>query len=67
MVDKGYFVEGEAHAPREKTTLEPADEKAVVFEDFFVVSLRMPPHPVLADIMLKFQAQLHQLTPNAIA
>jgi hypothetical protein len=23
-------------------------------------------HPVLADILLKFQAQLHQLTPNAI-
>jgi hypothetical protein len=27
----------------------------------------MPPHPALADILLKFQAQLHQLTPNAIA
>jgi hypothetical protein len=27
----------------------------------------MPPHPVLADILLKFQAQLQQLTSNAIA
>jgi hypothetical protein len=27
----------------------------------------MPPHPALADILLKFQAQHHQLTPNAIA
>jgi hypothetical protein len=26
----------------------------------------MPPHPVLASILLKFQVQLHQLTPNAI-
>jgi hypothetical protein len=27
----------------------------------------MPPHPALAEILLKFQAQLHQLTPNTIA
>jgi Ser-tRNA(Ala) deacylase AlaX len=26
----------------------------------------MPPHPALTDILLKFQVQLHQLTPNAI-
>jgi hypothetical protein len=26
----------------------------------------MPPHLTLADILLMFQAQLHQLTPNAI-
>jgi hypothetical protein len=27
----------------------------------------MPLHSVLADILLKFQVQLHQLTPNVIA
>jgi hypothetical protein len=27
----------------------------------------MPPHPVLADILLKFHVQLHHLTPSAIA
>jgi hypothetical protein len=27
----------------------------------------MPPHPALTEILLKFQVQLHQLTPNAIA
>jgi hypothetical protein len=26
----------------------------------------MPPHPVLFDILLRFQVQLHRLTPNAI-
>jgi hypothetical protein len=26
----------------------------------------MPPHPVLSDILLKFQVQIHQLTSNAI-
>jgi hypothetical protein len=37
-----------------------------VFEEFFTIGLRMPLHPVLSDILLKFQVQLHQLTPNAI-
>jgi hypothetical protein len=27
----------------------------------------VPPHPALDDILLQFQAKLHQLTPNAIA
>jgi hypothetical protein len=64
--DKGYFVEGEARAPGEETTPEPNDDEVVIFEDFFVAGLRMPPHSVLVNILLKFQVQLHQLTPNAI-
>jgi hypothetical protein len=38
----------------------------MVYEDFFVAGLHMPLHLALADILLHFQAQLHQLTPNAI-
>jgi hypothetical protein len=38
----------------------------VVFEEFFAVGLRMPPHPVHTNILLKFQTQIQQLTPNAI-
>jgi hypothetical protein len=37
-----------------------------LFEEFFTAGLRMPPYPVLADILLKYQIQIHQLTPNAI-
>jgi hypothetical protein len=43
------------------------DDEAVVFEEFFIAGLHMPPHPALADILLKFQAQLHQLKLNAVA
>jgi hypothetical protein len=46
---------------------EPNNDEAMVYEDFFVAGLCMPPHPALADILLHFQVQLHQLTPNAIA
>jgi hypothetical protein len=45
---------------------EPWENEAVVFEDLFVVGLRMPPHPVLIDILCKFRMQFHHLTPNAI-
>jgi hypothetical protein len=54
------------HEPREETFPEPHCNEAMVFEKFFTAVLRMPPHPILSDILLKFQVQLHQLTPNAI-
>jgi hypothetical protein len=67
MVEKGYFAKGEACAPGAKTVPNPNNDEAIVFEDFFIAGLRMPLHPALADILIKFQAQLHQLTPMAIA
>jgi hypothetical protein len=66
MVSLHYFAEGNAREPGEVVILELADE-TVVFEEFFTARLRMPPQPVLTDILHKFCVQLHQLTPNAIA
>jgi hypothetical protein len=66
MIDNCYFDEGMGHEPGEETILEPQSDKAMVFEEFFTAGLRMPPHPVLSDLLLKFQVQLHQLTSNAI-
>jgi hypothetical protein len=56
MEERGYFPEGEGRVPGAKTMLEPNGDEVVVYEDFFIASLRMPPHPVLADILLHFQA-----------
>jgi hypothetical protein len=66
MIDGDYFVEGMGRGHEEETVLEPNPDEAVVFKEFFTVGLRMPLHPVLADILLIFQVQIHQLTPNAI-
>jgi hypothetical protein len=52
--------------PREETMPEPRDDDVVLFEEFFTAGLRMPLHPVLAAILLKYQIQIHQLTLNAI-
>jgi hypothetical protein len=55
MINRGYFTEGGVHVPGVETVPEPENDEAVMFEYFFTSSLRMPPHPVLADILLKFQ------------
>jgi hypothetical protein len=62
-----YFAKGSAREPGEDIAPVPNDDKVVVFEEFFVMGLRMPPYPVLTEILLKYRVQLHQLTPNAIA
>jgi hypothetical protein len=54
----GYFVEGLAREPR-GSVLEPNTNEVVVFEEFFTVALRMPPHLALTKILLKFWVQLH--------
>jgi hypothetical protein len=66
IIDRGYFTEGGARVLGEETISEPDSDEVVLFEEFFTTGLRMPPHPVLANILLKFQVQLHQLTSNAI-
>jgi hypothetical protein len=40
--------------------------KLSYLRSFFYACLRMPPNPILTDILLKFQVQLHQLTPNTV-
>jgi hypothetical protein len=66
MVDCSYFADGMGHEPKEETVPEPHADEAVLFEEFFTAGLRMPLHPVLAAILLKYQIQIHHLTPSAI-
>jgi hypothetical protein len=61
-----YFLKGYGRAPGAESVLDPLENKAVVFEDFFTAGLHMPPHPALLDVLRKFRVQLHQLTLNAI-
>jgi hypothetical protein len=52
IAEKGYFPEDRACTPGAKIVLKPDNNEAVVYEDFFVAGLRMPPHLALADILL---------------
>jgi hypothetical protein len=37
-----------------------------VFEAFFTVGLRLPVHHFVAEVLQRFDVQIHQLTPNAM-
>jgi acetylornithine deacetylase/succinyl-diaminopimelate desuccinylase-like protein len=37
-----------------------------VFEAFFTVGLRLPAHRFVAEVLQRFEVQVHQLTPNAM-
>jgi hypothetical protein len=50
MIDSGYFAKVGARALGEETVLEPKNDEVVMFEEFFAVGLRVPPHLVLSHI-----------------
>jgi hypothetical protein len=50
-----YFPKGYARPPGAESVLVPHENKAVVFEDFFIVGLCMPPHPVLWTFCASFR------------
>jgi hypothetical protein len=49
-----YFLKGFAPPPSMEFVSDPKENEAVVFEDLFIAGLRIPPHPVLLDILWKF-------------
>jgi hypothetical protein len=44
---------------------EPEGE-LVVFEAFFIADLRLPAHRFVAEVLRRFEVQVHQLTPNVV-
>jgi hypothetical protein len=38
----------------------------VVFEAFFIAGLRLPAHLFVAEVLQRFEVQVHQLTPNTV-
>jgi hypothetical protein len=62
----GYFGSGVRRAPWAEDVLEPEGE-LVVFEAFFAVGLRLPAHRFVVEVLWRFEVQIHQLTPNAMA
>jgi hypothetical protein len=37
-----------------------------VFEAFFITGLRLPAHCFVAEVLQRFDVQVHQLTPNVV-
>jgi hypothetical protein len=65
MQQLGYFGNDVVRVPGVEEVPEPEGE-LVVFEAFFTASLRLPAHRFVAEVLQRFEVQVHQLTPNAV-
>jgi hypothetical protein len=65
MQQLGYFGGGVGRVSGAEEVPEPEGE-LVVFEAFFAAGLRLPPHRFEAEVLRRFEVQVHQLTPNAV-
>jgi hypothetical protein len=65
MQQLGYFGNGVGRVPGEEEVPEPEGE-LVVFEAFFIAGLRLPAHRFVAEVLQRFEVQVHQLTPNVV-
>jgi hypothetical protein len=60
-----YFGSGVGRVPGAEEVPGPEGE-LVVFEAFFTACLRLPAHRFVAEVLQKFEVQVHQLTPNTV-
>jgi hypothetical protein len=65
MQQLGYFGNGVRRVPGVDEIPEPEGE-IVVFEAFFTAGLRLPAHRFVAEVLQRYEVQIHQLTPNAV-
>jgi hypothetical protein len=65
MQQLGYFGSEVGRVPGAEEVPEPEGE-LVVFEAFFTTALRLPAHRFMAEVLQRFEVQVHQLTPNAV-
>jgi hypothetical protein len=65
MQQLGYFGSRVGRVPGVEEVPEPEGE-LVVFEAFFTAGLCLPAHRFVAEVLRRFEVQVHQLTPNAV-
>jgi hypothetical protein len=65
MQQLGYFGNDVGRVPGAEEVPEPEGE-LVVFEVFFTTGLCLPTHRFVAEVLQRFEVQVHQLTSNAV-
>jgi hypothetical protein len=61
----GYFGDGVRRVPVQRRSLS-LKTSWLFLRHFFVASLRLPAHRFVAEVLRRFEVQVHQLTPNAM-
>jgi hypothetical protein len=65
MQQLGYFGDGVGRVPGAEEVPKPEGE-LIVFETFFIAGLHLPTHRFMAEVLRRFDMQVHQLMPNAV-
>jgi hypothetical protein len=65
MQQLGYFGSGVGRVSGAEEVPEPEGE-LIVFEAFFTAGLCLPTHRFVAEVLQRFEVQVHQLTPNTV-
>jgi hypothetical protein len=65
MQQLGYFGNGVGRVLGAEEIPEPEGE-IVVFKAFFAAGLRLPAHRCVAEVLQRYDVQIHQLTPNVV-
>jgi hypothetical protein len=65
MQQLGYFGSGVGRVSGAEEVPEPEGE-LIVFEAFFTAGLHLPAHHFMAEVLRRFEVQVHQLTPNVV-
>jgi hypothetical protein len=65
MQQLGYFGNGVGRVPGAEEIPKPVGE-IVVFKAFFLAGLRLPAHRFVAEVLQRYDVQIHQLTPNVV-
>lgn len=65
LVDNG-LIAGYRH-PEDDEELLPNKDEVVVFRDYFMAGLVIPCHQFMLDVLNRYQVQMHEFTPTALA
>ena len=65
FVKMGWFPRNLARLLEGETVLDQQDDEVVVYQEFFVVGLRFPLHPLVIGVLKRFNLKFHQLNPSS--
>jgi hypothetical protein len=65
LVSEGFFLASDYRLHGKETTPKPQKNESVVFHDFFTVGFWVPVSKRFAEILVAYNVQIHQQTPNS--
>lgn len=60
---RGWFARGDVRAPEGETMPKPWEDEVILFLGFFSAGLRFPVHPIVLEVLKRFEFKFHQLMP----